>query len=165
MAGWYAFPAQPLDARRFHRSAMTRPRRDFLRQLTGAALGSASWSALAARPGAAGPAQGPQSGEAHWQQLRGQFPLEDGLTYLNAANICPASRPVINRQFEYITDFHRNPSFQNREKYKPIYERLRGKLAVFLHAAGADEIAITRNTSEGNNLIVNGLEFAAGDEI
>lgn len=145
---------------------MIRPRRDFLRQLTGAALGSASWNALTARPGAAGPAQhGLQSGEAYWRQLRGQFPLEDGLTYLNAANICPASRSVISRQFEYISDFHRNPSFQNREKYKPIYERLRGKLAVFLHAAGADEIAITRNTSEGNNLIVNGLDFAAGDEI
>lgn len=145
---------------------MIRPRRDFLRQLTGAALGSASWHTIAGRPGAAAPAQdGPQSGEVHWQRLRGQFPLEDGLTYLNAANICPASRPVLDRQIQYIGDFHRNPSFQNREKYKAIYERLRGKLAAFLHAAGADEIAITRNTSEGNNLIVNGLDFAAGDEI
>ena len=36
---------------------------------------------------------------------------------------------------------------------------------MFLNAAGADEIAITRNTSEGNNLVVTGLDFAAGDEI
>lgn len=145
---------------------MTRHRRHFLRQLTGAALGSASWAALAGRPAAAVRIQdGPQSGEASWQRLRRQFPLEEGLTYLNAANICPASTAVVERQFEYIRDFHRNPSFQNREKYRPIYEGLRGKLATFLHAASPDEIAITRNTSEGNNLIVNGLDFAAGDEV
>lgn len=144
---------------------MTHPRRDFLRQVTGAALGSASWSALGGRAHANGLAQSQPAGDDYWRLLRHQFPLEDGLTYLNAANICPASRPVLDRQIEYLRDFHRNPSFQNREKYKPMYERVRGKLAVFLHAASPDEIAILRNTSEGNNLIVNGLDFAAGDEI
>ncbi len=145
---------------------MTHPRRDFLRRVSGAALGSASWNAFAGHLHAAGRAQdGQQPGDQYWRLLRQQFPLEDGLTYLNAANICPASRPVLDRQIEYIGDFHRNPSFQNREKYKPMYERLRGKLARFLHGGSADEIAITRNTSEGNNLIVNGLDFAPGDEI
>jgi selenocysteine lyase/cysteine desulfurase len=145
---------------------MTHPRRDFLRQVSGAALGSVSWSVLSGSAHAASLAQAsPQTGEEYWELLRQQFPLEDGLTYLNAANICPASRPVLDRQVASLADFHRNPSFQNREKFKPMYERLRGKLASFLHAASADEIAITRNTSEGNNLIVNGLDFAAGDEI
>lgn len=145
---------------------MTRPRRDFLRQVSGAALGSASWGAFSARLPAREVTQtAPEISEGYWSMLRQQFPLDDDLTYLNAANICPASRAVLDRQVEYLGDFHRNPSFQNREKYKPMYERLRGKLSNFLHAASADEIAITRNTSEGNNLIVNGLEFAAGDEI
>lgn len=145
---------------------MINPRRDFLRQVSGAALSSVSWSALSGSANAAGLAQAPpQAGEEYWQLLRQQFPLEDGLTYLNAANICPASRPVLDRQVAYLGDFHRNPSFQNRDKYKPMYERLRGKLAKCLHATSADEIAITRNTSEGNNLIVNGLDLAAGDEI
>lgn len=144
---------------------MTRPRRDFLRQVTGAAFASAAWSALGVRAHATPPARSPQALDDSWTLLRHQFPLEDGLTYLNAANICPASRPVLDRQIEYLNDFHRNPSFQNRDKYKPIYERLRDKLAVFLHASSADEVAILRNTSEGNNLIINGLDFSAGDEI
>lgn len=149
---------------------MINPRRDFLRQVSGAALGSVSWNALSASAHAVGPAQAPprageESGEEYWQLLRQQFPLEDGLTYLNAANICPASRPVLDRQVAYLGDFHRNPSFQNRDKYKPMYERLRGKLAKCLHGTSADEVAITRNTSEGNNLIVNGLDLVAGDEI
>ena len=142
-------------------------RRDFLRRVSGvAAIGSASWSTFERSLHAArGTQDGPLAEEAYWRLLRQQFPLDEGLTYLNAANICPASRPVLDRQIEYIGDFHRNPSFQNREKYKPMIERLRGKLSTFLHAGSADEIAITRNTSEGNNLIVNGLDFAAGDEI
>jgi selenocysteine lyase/cysteine desulfurase len=144
---------------------MTHPRRKFLRQVTGAALGSASWSVLVGRAHASGLGQSQGDGDDYWRLLRHQFPLEDGLTYLNAANICPASRPVLDRQVEYLGDFHRNPSFQNRDKYKPMYEQVRGKLAVFLHAASPDEIAILRNTSEANNLIVNGMEFAAGDEI
>lgn len=145
---------------------MTHPRRDFLRHVSGAALGSVSWAALSDRPHAAGLVQDASPAtEGYWRQVRQQFPLDEDLTYLNAANICPASRPVLDRQIQYLGDFHRNPSFQNRDKYKPMYERLRGKLANFVHATGADEIAITRNTSEGNNLIVNGLDFAAGDEI
>ncbi|AMY07920.1 Isopenicillin N epimerase [Luteitalea pratensis] len=145
---------------------MTHRRRDFLRQVSGVALGSASWSTLSGTAHTVGLAvASPREDEEYWQLLRQQFPLEDGLTYLNAANICPASRPVLDRQVAYIADFHKNPSFQNREKYKPMYERLRGKLASVLHASSADEIAITRNTSEGNNLIVNGLDFAPGDEI
>ena len=31
--------------------------------------------------------------------------------------------------------------------------------------ADADEIAITRNTSEGNNTVVNGMSLAEGDEV
>ncbi|NIP83132.1 MAG: aminotransferase class V-fold PLP-dependent enzyme, partial [Gemmatimonadetes bacterium] len=31
--------------------------------------------------------------------------------------------------------------------------------------ADADEIAIVRNTSEGNNTVVNGLELGPGDEV
>src|SRR5688500_17189380 len=113
---------------------MTHPRRKFLRQVTGAAFGSASWSVLVGRAHASGLGQSQADGDDYWRLLRHQFPLEDGLTYLNAANICPASRPVLDRQVEYLGDFHRNPSFQNRDKYKPMYEQVRGKLAGFLHA-------------------------------
>jgi selenocysteine lyase/cysteine desulfurase len=61
--------------------------------------------------------------------------------------VCPASRPVLDRYVEFLRDFEANPSFQNREKYDPLQERLRSKLAAVL-GASADEIAVTRNTSE-----------------
>lgn len=93
-----------------------------------------------------------------------QFPLQSGLLYMNAANVCPASRPVMDRHLEFLRDFHANPSFQNRDKYKEIEERARQKLATLLHVT-ADEIAMPRNTSEGSNIVVHGLNLKAGDEV
>lgn len=104
------------------------------------------------------------TGEQYWQMVARQFPLESGLLYMNAANVCPASRPVMDRHLEFLRDFHANPSFQNREKYAEIEDRVRGKLAALMHVS-ANEIAITRNTSEGTNLIVRGLDLKPGDEV
>lgn len=133
-------------------------RRSFFRGF-GAAL-PASWLAMQSALKAA-----PSSGsEDYWTLVKRQFPLADGLIYLNAANVCPSSRPVLDRHQEFLRDFHADPSFQNRLKYDTIEESLRGKLARMLDA-GADEIAITRNTSEGANIIVNGIDLKAGDEI
>lgn len=142
---------------------VSQPRREFLRRVSALAVAPAAWVSFAARLQAA--ANIPEPGERYWALVSRQFPLEPGLTYLNAANICPASRPVLDRHLDLLRDFHANPAFQNREKYKPAYERVRAKLAAMLGASSADEIAITRNTSEGNNIIVAGLDFKPGDEI
>ena len=104
------------------------------------------------------------SDEVVWQLVRRQFPLEEGLLYLNAANVCPASRPVLDRYASFLRDFHANPSFQNRDKYHALRESVRSKLAALL-GVSADEVAITRNTSEGSNLIVRGIDLKPGDEI
>jgi isopenicillin-N epimerase len=133
-------------------------RRSFFQSL-GASL-PASWlamqSSLAAAPSPAA--------EDYWALVKRQFPLADGLIYLNAANVCPSSRPVLDRHQQFLRDFHADPSFQNRDKYEPMQESLRSKLARMLQAT-SDEIAITRNTSEGSNIIVNGIDLKAGDEV
>jgi isopenicillin-N epimerase len=105
-----------------------------------------------------------QSGERYWEMVKRQYPLKDGLIYLNAANVAPASRPVLARYQEMLADFQGDPSFQNREKFEAIHQRLRVKLGKLLGVTG-EEIAITRNTSEASNLIVQGLDLKAGDEI
>jgi selenocysteine lyase/cysteine desulfurase len=102
--------------------------------------------------------------DAYWDLVRQQFPLEKDLVYLNAANICPASRLVSDRHTQFAKDFNANPSMQNREKFKLLQEEVRAKLAAVL-GASADEIAITRNTSEASNLFIQGIDLQAGDEI
>lgn len=102
--------------------------------------------------------------EAYWQMVGRQFPLDEKMIYLNAANVCPASRPVMDRHIEFLRDFQANPSFQNRDKYVAMRERLRATAARMLRVS-ADEIAVTRNTSEGSNLVVKGVDLKAGDEV
>jgi len=87
-----------------------------MRALPALGAAPAAWSAFASslQAAAATPSQ-----DRYWDMVREQFPLEEGLTYLNAANVCPASRLVLDRYQRFLLDFHSNPSFQNREKYKP----------------------------------------------
>jgi len=134
---------------------MTPSRRGFLRIIP----------ALAALPPLpASPSSPAPSDESYWSLVRRQFPLAENLIYLNAANVCPASRPVLDRHAEFMRDFQSNPSFQNRAKYEAMRETLRAKIAAMLRVS-ADEIAITRNTSEGTNIIVTGSDLRAGDEV
>lgn len=90
--------------------------------------------------------------------------LEKGLVYMNAANIAPCGKLALAEYLKQLHDFQQNPSSQNRAVYKPMSETVRGKLARLL-AAADDEIAITRNSSESNNLVAQGLRLQAGDEI
>jgi selenocysteine lyase/cysteine desulfurase len=139
-------------------------RREFLHR--SAAL-PASWAAFAAAlqaAGAAGAAPEDSRGETVWHLVKRQFPLDEGLIYLNAANVCPASRPVLDRYAALLRDFQADPSFQNRDKYRPLRESVRTKLATLL-GVSADEVAITRNTSEGSNLVVHGIDLKPGDEV
>ena len=71
---------------------------------------------------------------------------------------------MLDRHAEFMRDFQSNPSFQNRAKYEAMRERLRDKLATMLRVT-SDEIAITRNTSEGTNIVVKGVDLKPGDEV
>lgn len=124
---------------------------------------AATWAAMsqALRASPAGPGA---AGEDYWKLVKRQFPLDESLLYLNAANVCPASRGVMDRHQEYLRDFQANPSFQNREKYDALSERAREKAARLL-GADKDEIAFVRNTSEGSNLVIHGVDLKAGEEI
>ena len=124
-------------------------RRDFFRA---AVVLPASWTAFTTA------LQPASSYESYWHMVQRQFPLDDDLIYLNGANVCPASRPVMDRHLAFLRDFHANPSFQNRAKYTTMQESLRAKAARML-GVSADEVAITRNTSEGSNIVVKGVDL------
>jgi isopenicillin-N epimerase len=142
---------------------MDTSRRSFCLSIPALVALPASWTAFASALRAA-PGAPDANNENYWSLVKRQFPLEDNLIYLNAANVCPASRPVLDRHAEFMRDFQANPSFQNRLKYETLRERLREKLGAMLRVS-ADELAITRNTSEGSNIIVKGVDLKSGDEV
>jgi len=102
--------------------------------------------------------------EAYWERVKGQFSLAPGLILMNAANLCPSPYPVQESVFSHTRDVNGDPSFQNRGKFGALKEEARLALAEYV-GASPSEIAITRNTSEGNNSVVNGLDLGAGDEV
>ena len=67
-------------------------RRDFFRL---AAL-PVAWRAFETSLAAAAASRLPEAdNETYWLMVKRQFPLDERLIYLNAANVCPASRLVL----------------------------------------------------------------------
>jgi selenocysteine lyase/cysteine desulfurase len=139
-------------------------RREFARLL---ALGGAAplvaprfaWSAPAALlPTPAVP------DEKFWSSVRDQFVMPRELTMLNAANLCPSSGPVLETMYRMTKDMDQDPSQDNRVKLGDGRENTRKQLAEFLRVT-PEEIVITRNTSESNNLVSNGIDLKPGDEV
>jgi isopenicillin-N epimerase len=104
------------------------------------------------------------TGEAFWKSVRAQFVMPPDLGVLNAANLCPASRPVLEALRRETDSVDKDPSAQNRARLNGEKENLRKALAAFLRAT-PEEIVITRNTSEANNMVSSGLDLKAGDEV
>lgn len=142
-------------------------RRDFARLF--AVGGSAAlfadpvWAQTAPHAPAFNPATA-GSGEAFWKSVRAQFVMPADLGVLNAANLCPASRPVLEALRRETDSVDRDPSGQNRARLTGEKEATRTALAAFLRVT-PEEIVITRNTSEANNMVSSGLDLKAGDEV
>ncbi|MDX1393924.1 MAG: aminotransferase class V-fold PLP-dependent enzyme [Gemmatimonadota bacterium] len=102
--------------------------------------------------------------EEFWELVKRQFPLSDGLILMNAANLCPSPYQVQETVFRLTRDVDEDASFQNRAKFSDLREASRSALARLM-GASPDEIAITRNTSESNNAVLNGLTLGPDDEV
>ena len=101
--------------------------------------------------------------EKFWQSVRDQFVMPKELTMLNAANLCPSSGPVLETMYRMTKDMDQDPS-DNRAKLGDGRENTRKLLAEFLRVT-PEEIIITRNTSESNNLVSTGIDLKPGDEV
>jgi selenocysteine lyase/cysteine desulfurase len=143
-------------------------RRAFLRALGRGTAGVAALpllpADLLAGPAGALPAPTSVQDEEYWKLVRAQFPLRAGIRPMNAANLCPAPRAVIDRVTAAALDVDGDVSFQNRAQYDTLRERVRERLAAYFGVT-ADEIAIVRNTSEANNIIAGGVQLGSGDEV
>lgn len=102
--------------------------------------------------------------EKFWALVKDQFLLNKNLVMLNAANLCPAPAIVQSRVIELTKSVDSDPSYANRAKFSELKEMARQALAEYV-GTDTDEIAITRNTSEGNNFVINGMTLGKNDEV
>ena len=102
--------------------------------------------------------------EKYWKEVRARFLLPQDLVFLNAANLCPASVAVIEALEKHSRFLDANPSPASRSVLGAAREASRRAIAAALRVTPED-IVITRNTSEANNLVSSGLPLGPGDEV
>lgn len=104
------------------------------------------------------------TGEDYWQMVREQFSFPESTVPMNAANLCPSFRSVAEQVAFLTADIDQDCSFNNRSKFSGLLENSRALVAAQLNVS-VDEIALVRNTSEANNIISNGLDLGAADDV
>jgi isopenicillin-N epimerase len=105
-----------------------------------------------------------QPQESFWRDVRARFLIPRDIAFLNAANLCPTSLPVVEALEQNTRTYDAEPSPTVRTTLTAGKEEARRLLAEALRVTPG-EIVITRNTSEGNNAVSSGLQLGDGDEI
>ncbi|MBF0501342.1 MAG: aminotransferase class V-fold PLP-dependent enzyme [Candidatus Riflebacteria bacterium] len=97
------------------------------------------------------------------EERRSLFPVTRSWIYLNHASVGPLPTPVVEAAECYL---HRisNGGEAHWKQTGPLMDDLRGSLARRLRVR-SDEIAFTRNTSEGLSLLAYGLDWREGDNL
>lgn len=101
------------------------------------------------------------------EQVRKDIPVLSSYTFLNAGTLSPAPEPVTEAFIKAYRDWHalgaglpQHYVYMRDEKM----EEVRAKMAAFL-GADTDEIAFTANCTEGVDIVANGIDWRAGDEV
>src|SRR5215470_3415164 len=102
--------------------------------------------------------------ESYWREIQQAFTLDRTIINLNNGYTCPSPRVVHEALKRYLDSSNQAPIYFMWNLLEPNIEMVRRKLAA---EAGCDpeEIAITRNASEGLQISQLGIDLQAGDEV
>ena len=145
-------------------------RRSFLR--AGTALGGLALAgrvnglddvvAATARVAGQAPAEAAQD-ESYWATIQQAFTIDRTLINFNNGNHCPQPKVVQDAVARYLALENEAPGYYanmiNRNA-EPVRNRLADEFG-----CDAEEMAITRNASESLQIVQNGLDLNAGDEV
>jgi len=99
--------------------------------------------------------------EAFWQFVRSQFPLTDQRVYFNTGGLGASPYPVIDAVKGKMDELERISETGHTEK---LWAEIKDAAGAFF-GCDADELAFTRNATEGINIVCNGLPLEKGDEV
>jgi cysteine desulfurase / selenocysteine lyase len=99
--------------------------------------------------------------ERFWTVLRNQFPLTDERAYLNTGGLGASPYVVIDTVKSKIDELERKSETGHDEE---LWKTLKGSAASLL-GCDAAELAFMRNTTEGINVVANGVPLKEGDEV
>ncbi|PBB41234.1 cysteine desulfurase [Mesorhizobium sp. WSM3866] len=94
--------------------------------------------------------------------LRQEFPATGSAIYMDVANQGLISRTTRTSMNQHLDN--RLNGLNDEERMMQLVERTRSRFATFI-AADKDEIAVTKNASEGINIIGHAIDWRSGDNV
>jgi cysteine desulfurase/selenocysteine lyase len=102
-------------------------------------------------------------------KIRLDFPiLKTGVVYMDSAASSLTPEPVLDKMMEFYHQYRANTDrgiHQLSQKASEEYELAHRKVAQLLNAESSDQVVMTRNTTEGLNMVANGLKWTKCDKI
>jgi len=103
------------------------------------------------------------------EELRQDFPiLKTGIAYLDSTASSLTPEPVLEKMLEFYHEYRANVErgvHRLSQRASEEYEGVHSRVADFINAKSDSEIVMTRNTTEGINIVANGLKWNRGDKI
>ncbi|MGB0851178.1 MAG: aminotransferase class V-fold PLP-dependent enzyme, partial [Bacteroidia bacterium] len=99
------------------------------------------------------------SKDANWDEIRRQFSLRDNFAHLNTSSQGPSPTVVVNNIIDTLKNEETRATYNHA-----IVKQTREKISSLLNT-NSDQIAITRNTTEGMNIVARSLALQKGDEV
>ena len=102
--------------------------------------------------------------EDYWAEIRRAFDADRTLINLNHGGVAPAPSSVLESMIRDVRFANVAPSYHMWDVLEPRVESVRRELA---REFGCDpeEMAITRNASEGMQTLISGIDLKPGDEV
>ncbi|MCH2171231.1 aminotransferase class V-fold PLP-dependent enzyme [Myxococcota bacterium] len=97
-------------------------------------------------------------------RTRAFFPVTEEIAYLNHAGVAPISTRVEEALARFVSEATRRGALHYDRFYDAEVERVRNRAATLL-GARPEEIAFTKNTTEGIGLVAAGLDWSPGDRV
>ncbi|MEP6617738.1 MAG: aminotransferase class V-fold PLP-dependent enzyme [bacterium] len=101
--------------------------------------------------------------ESYWNEIQRAFDLDRTMVNLNNGGCSPAPTHVLDQMIRDLKFTNELPTEHMWRVLEPRIESVRRDLAKEF-GCDPDEMAITRNASEANMTMINGIDLKAGDE-
>jgi selenocysteine lyase/cysteine desulfurase len=103
------------------------------------------------------------SDETFWEGIRGGYRLKPDYINLENGYYCFMPQETLEKYINHVREVNYQGSWYMRTVQAENKKKVAAKLAEVV-GAPADEVVITRNTTESLDMVIGGLDWKAGDE-
>lgn len=101
---------------------------------------------------------------SHATTTDGEYLFQPGLIYLNTGSLGPTPRSILDEVMKAWNQIERNPVAMSYGRVQATADRTRDAVAGLVHCS-ADEVLLTRSTTNAMNIAALGIDLSPGDRI